>query len=93
MNSLTYDHVELHGIDEMLIAPGRTMAVTDTCNEVAKSQAVRLWDVFFLAPFMIWLGARSGTIPTWAKYTLIAGGAATAYYNAANFMATREANQ
>ena len=60
----------------------------ETVTEVSKSQMVRLADVFFIAPVLIYAGTFK-TLPTWLRVSLIGLGAATAIYNGKNFLANR----
>lgn len=50
-----------------------------------KSQQLRLFDVFVLAPAMIYVGA-SGRVPRWLRPFAVLGGLAVAYYNGANYL-------
>lgn len=48
-------------------------------------QAVRLFDVFLLGPFMVWMGiARSA--PRWASILLALAGLGTIWYNGLNYL-------
>lgn len=58
------------------------------CEEVAKSQNVRLFDIFLLGPFMIWHGIKAKTVPTWARMLMLLGGAGTILYNVKNYRDT-----
>ena len=51
-----------------------------------KSQAVRLADVFFIAPFMMYYGFKAKGIHPLAKYTMIGLGVATLVYNGRNYL-------
>jgi hypothetical protein len=55
-----------------------------TVNEVQKSQILRVWDVLFLAPFMIML-ARKKSMSDFESKVLMACGILTAVYNANNW--------
>lgn len=50
-----------------------------------KSQAVRLFDVFVLGPFMIWFGSRSKKPDDLAKNFLVSSGIGTIIYNWKNY--------
>jgi len=50
-----------------------------------KAQEIRLLDVFFIGPFMMWAGMQSRLTPT-AKTLLILLGAATVVYNGSNYL-------
>jgi hypothetical protein len=51
---------------------------------LGKGQYVRLVDVFFLGPFMVWAGS-TGRLPGWASAALVVSGLATIAYNARNY--------
>jgi hypothetical protein len=54
--------------------------------EVSKTQEVRLFDVFVLAPWLVWLGARKrSTLSPLERFLLVAAGVGTAAYNAKNY--------
>ena len=51
-----------------------------------KTQQIRLWDIFGLAPFMVWFGATATGVPQWAKFAMIISGILTAWYNGRNYL-------
>ena len=51
----------------------------------AKTQIVRLTDVFVLGPTMIWASAQKGPLPAWTKSFLFYTGIATIVYNLYNY--------
>ncbi len=55
-------------------------------NKVDKSQQVRLIDVFFIAPFMVYFGYKAKSMPNIARYTMIGLGVATFFYNGQNYL-------
>lgn len=57
----------------------------ETVTEVSKSQNIRLIDVFFIGPVMIYAGTFK-TLPTWVRISLIGLGACTVVYNAKNYL-------
>lgn len=61
----------------------------ETITEVSKSQNIRLLDVFFIGPAMIYAGTFK-SLPLWLRITLIGTGAATVIYNGKNFIANRK---
>jgi len=67
---------------EKLIAEERTATV----QEYSKSQTIRLIDVFFIAPLLIYSGVQAKTLPMWIRASLVAVGAATAIYNGKNYL-------
>ena len=59
----------------------------ETVKEFQKSQAVRVVDVFVIAPICIYAGVKYyNTMPKWLSLSLITIGVATAVYNGRNFM-------
>ena len=56
---------------------------------IGKPQWVRLWDVFFLAPFLVYLGARGSNLPTLARAGLVVTGTLTFIYNGRNYLIQR----
>jgi hypothetical protein len=60
-------------------------------EEIKKSQGVRLWDVFFLGPVMMYIG-WTNKIPAWQKALLISAGALTVYYNGGNYLRNLKQN-
>lgn len=52
----------------------------DYKKQVENAQMVRLWDIFFIAPVLIFIGAKYN-IPTLAKTALIVIGIGTFLYN------------
>jgi len=57
-------------------------------DEIKKSQAVRLWDVFGLGPGLLYIG-YTGNLKNWEKYFLIFAGYSTIYYNGKNYLENR----
>ena len=57
----------------------------ETVIEVSKSQYVRIIDVVLIAPVLIYAGTFK-QLPMWLRVSLIGIGAATAVYNAKNFI-------
>lgn len=56
-----------------------------TINVHQKSQTIRLIDVFFIGPAMIYAGTFK-TLPTWLRVTMVVTGACTIIYNANNYI-------
>lgn len=54
-------------------------------EEIAKSQAIRLLDVYALGPFMLYLALKSGGPSAFARLTLAGIGVATILYNLKNY--------
>lgn len=57
-------------------------------EEIKKSQLIRLWDVFGLAPAMLYIG-YTAKLDTWQKYFLLFAGYSTIYYNGKNYLANK----
>ena len=55
-----------------------------------KSQAVRLLDVFFIGPMMVWGGVALRSHSEIAGWTLVGLGAATVIYNGRNYLTIRK---
>ena len=53
---------------------------------IAKTQEVRLIDVFILSPFMIWFGIKAKGIPQVAKTGMVISGILTGLYNGRNYL-------
>jgi hypothetical protein len=74
---------------ENLIAETRE----ETVSEYQKSQNIRVLDVLVIGPVMIYAGAKSKDLPTWARSALILFGACTIYYNAKNYIINHKNNK
>ena len=59
-----------------------------TVTEVSKGQKVRVIDVLFIAPFMIYV-ATQGKLTMTERYIMFGLGAATLIYNAKNYIETK----
>jgi len=55
-------------------------------SELSKSQNIRLLDVFFIGPFMMYIGYKAKGITDLEKYMLYGLGIATIYYNGKNYL-------
>ena len=56
-------------------------------ESVSKSQAVRLFDVFVLGPWLVWLGARSARRGSgFERAALVSVGLGTILYNGSNYL-------
>jgi hypothetical protein len=66
----------------------------ESVDEYQKSQTIRLIDVFVIAPVLIYAGVkhRKDMHPMLSN-ALILFGAATAYYNAKNYLVNKELNK
>ena len=61
-----------------------------SCKEVSKSQTIRLVDVFFIAPFLLYVGYKATGISNTEKMVLILIALATLYYNGKNYLETKK---
>jgi len=61
-----------------------------TVKELSKSQSIRLLDIFFIAPFLFYIGykAKGLTKVERGMVILIAGG--TLYYNGKNYLINKK---
>ena len=59
-----------------------------TIVEISKSQNVRLWDIFFVGPFFIYLAQKKG-LSNIEKLISAGIGAGTIYYNGRNYLKNR----
>ena len=57
-----------------------------TINEHQKSQIVRLYDVFLLAPFLLYVGYKAKGIKNWERYGIYFIGISTIIYNGRNYL-------
>ena len=57
-----------------------------TVEEVSKSQFIRLLDVFFIGPYMIYISKKAKGLNKLESFTLLALGVATIYYNGKNYL-------
>ena len=61
----------------------------NTVKEVQKSQSVRLIDVFFIAPYLLYVSSKS-QLTRLDKNLLFVLGVATLYYNGINYMKNKK---
>ena len=62
--------------------------------EVSKSQTIRLLDVFFIAPFLLYITYKAKGISEAERLVLLGIALATFYYNAYNFLKNKnESNE
>jgi hypothetical protein len=64
--------------------------VTCKCDDVSKSQIVRLADVWLIGPLLIWAGWSGPKSRMMLNYALMGVGVGTILYNGRNFLATKE---
>jgi hypothetical protein len=63
---------------------------TETVEEFQKSQAIRIIDVFVIAPICVYAGIKGNTLPKLIQYSLIIIGVATFYYNGKNYLKNKK---
>ena len=61
-----------------------------TINEHQKSQAVRLYDVFLLAPFLLYVGYKAKGLKDWERYGIYFIGLSTIWYNGRNYLKNKQ---
>ena len=61
-----------------------------SCKEVSKSQSIRLLDIFFIAPFLLYIGYKATGINNTEKMVLVLIALATFYYNGKNYLETKK---
>jgi hypothetical protein len=59
---------------------------TETVNEFQKSQAIRIVDVFVIAPICVYAGIKAKGLPKLINFSLVFIGIATFYYNGKNYL-------
>jgi hypothetical protein len=65
----------------------------NTIHEYQKSQVVRLYDVFLLAPFLMYVGYKAKGIKEWERYGIYAIAIGTLVYNARNYIKNKKSQQ
>lgn len=63
---------------------------TQTVNEFQKSQAIRIVDVFVIAPICVYAGLKAKGIPKIINFSLVFIGLATFYYNGKNYLINKK---
>ena len=58
--------------------------------ELSKSQTIRLVDVFFIAPFLFYVGAKAKGITPMEKYIVYGIALATLVYNGRNYLINKK---
>lgn len=58
---------------------------------LGKSQYIRVWDILFLAPFLVWTGGRAQS--TLEKNILVSAGLLTGAFNAYHFVRRAKFNR
>ena len=65
---------------------------TEKCSEVSKSQAIRLVDVFLIAPFLAYVAYKAKGLSKTEQVALYGLAGATLFYNLRNYLDTKEQN-
>jgi len=55
-------------------------------TEISKSQNIRLLDVFFIGPYMIYISKKAKGLSKLESFTLLVLGVATIFYNGKNYL-------
>lgn len=63
---------------------------TETVEEFQKSQAIRVIDVFVIAPICVYAGLKGKNLPKIIQYSLIIIGVSTFYYNGKNYLKNKK---
>lgn len=58
-----------------------TNSLLTSFDELAATQKVRLFDVYFLGPFLLYASTRKGPLGNWSRRTLFVAGCMTVVYN------------
>tara|TARA_R110000824_G_scaffold6208_3_gene28637 strand:- start:113 stop:325 length:213 start_codon:yes stop_codon:yes gene_type:complete len=61
-----------------------------TVKEMSKSQNIRLLDVFFIAPFLFYVGAKAKGLNQAERYILYAIAFGTLVYNGKNYLINKK---
>ena len=64
-----------------------------TIVEYQKSQAVRLYDVFLLAPFLLYVGYKAKGISNFERYGIYFIGITTILYNGRNYLKNKRRDE
>jgi hypothetical protein len=66
------------------------MKAQSTIEEFQKGQALRVWDMIFVAPVLIYAGLSKSNLHQGLRFSLFAIGVATFVYNANNYFKNDE---
>ena len=66
------------------------MKAPSTIDEFQKSQAIRVWDMIFVAPVLMAAGLAKSNLPDSLRITVFSIGLATFIYNANNYFKNEE---
>ena len=61
-----------------------------TKKEYQKSQAVRLWDIFFIAPFLVYVAYNTKGLKNWERMGVAFIGITTLVYNGRNYLKNKK---
>ena len=59
-------------------------------KEYQKSQAVRLWDIFFIAPFLVYIAYNTKGLKNWERTGLYVIGITTLLYKGRNYLKNKK---
>jgi len=60
-------------------------------EEISKSQAIRLVDIYFIAPYLMWIGYRASNLTNIERRILQGIAVSTLLYNARNYALNKRA--
>ena len=66
------------------------MEQTVNIREFSKSQTVRIYDILYVGPLLIYAGTFKSNLPNWVKASLVITGVLTIGYNAHYYMKNRK---
>lgn len=66
------------------------MKAPSTIEEFQKGQAIRVWDMIFVAPVLMFAGLTKSNLPDSLRFTVFGIGLATLIYNANNYFKNEE---
>jgi hypothetical protein len=64
-----------------------------TLQEYQKGRALRVWDMIFVAPFLVMAGSMKSNLPQSVRVGLVLTGIGTFLYNAASFYKNEDFNK
>ena len=79
------EQTKINGMKVELFETGES-----TKKEYQKSQMVRLYDVFLLAPFLLYMGYKAKGINKWERGLIYLIGISTIVYNRRNYLKNKK---
>jgi|TARA_R110000744_G_scaffold156744_1_gene272442 dipeptide/tripeptide permease len=64
-----------------------------TKKEYQKSQAVRVWDIIFIAPFLVYIAYNTKRLKNWERTGLYVIGITTLLYNGRNYLKNKNKSE